>query len=147
MKEFNIENSLGFIVAKTNHYMKTYFTKLIKDNGLDITTEQWAILNAVYHNPGVSQTDLARACLKDKTNVTRILDLLVKKGYAVRNIDLNDRRVYSITLTELGESVLRKLINISDNANKAFISDLDRDQYLELVRTLKIVSISIEKLI
>ena len=50
MKEFNIENSLGFIVAKTNHYMKTYFTKLIKDNGLDITTEQWAILNSVYHN-------------------------------------------------------------------------------------------------
>ncbi|WP_243450406.1 helix-turn-helix domain-containing protein [Desulfosporosinus sp. Sb-LF] len=66
MKDFNIDNSLGFIVAKTNYFMKSYFTKLIKGNNLDITTEQWAILNAVYHNPGVSQTDLARSCLKEK---------------------------------------------------------------------------------
>ena len=147
MKDFNIDNSLGFIVAKTNHYMKTYFSKLIKDNDLNITTEQWAILNAVNHNPGASQTDLAHACLKDKTNVTRILDLLVKKGYVIRNIDLNDRRIYSITLTDLGESVLEQLINISDNANEAFISDLNSDEYLELVRILKITSSSIEKLL
>lgn len=147
MKDFNIDNSLGFIVAKSNYYMKSYFTKLIKENDLNITTEQWAILNAVYHNPGASQTDLARACLKDKTNVTRILDLLVKKGYVIRNIDLNDRRIYSITLTDLGESVLEQLINISDNANKAFISDLNRDEYLQLIHTLKITSSSIEKLL
>ena len=147
MKDFNIDNSLGFIVAKTNYFMKSYFSKLIKDNDFNVTTEQWAILNAVYHNPGVSQTDLARSCLKDKTNVTRILDLLVKKGYVVRNIDINDRRIYSITLTDLGESVLEQLINISDKANKAFISDLNKDEYLELVRTLKIISSSIEKLL
>ena len=147
MKDFNIDDSLGFIVAKTNYYMKTYFSKSIKDNDLNITTEQWAILNAVYHNPGTSQTDLARACLKDKTNVTRILDLLVKKGLVVRNADIYDRRIYSITLTELGERVLEQLINISDNANKAFISDLSRDEYLELVRTLKSIASSIEKLL
>ena len=147
MDDFNIDDSLGYIVAKTNYYMKSYFTKLIKDNDLNITTEQWAILNAVYHNPGASQTDLARACIKDKTNVTRILDLLVKKGHVVRNIDQNDRRIYSITLTELGESVLEQLINISDKANKAFISDLGNDEYLDLVRTLRITSSSIEKLL
>ena len=147
MKDFNIDNSLGFIVAKTNYFMKTYFSKLIKDNDLNITTEQWAILNAVYHNPGASQTDLARACLKDKTNVTRILDLLVKKGYVVKNSDLKERRIFSITLTDLGESVLEQLINVSDNANKAFISELNRDEYLELIRVLKITAGSIEKLL
>lgn len=101
----------------------------------------------MYHNPGASQSDLARACLKDKTNVTRSLDLLVKKGYVVRNIDLNDRRIYSITLTELGESVLEQLIEISDNANKAFISDLNQDDYREIIRTLKTITGSIEKLL
>ena len=147
MEDFNIDNSLGFIVAKTHYYMKTYFSKLIKDIDINITTEQWALLNAVYRNPGASQTDLTRSCLKDKTNVTRILDLLVKKEYAVRNINLSDRRSYSITLTDLGESILKQLINISDNANEAFISDLNRDEYLELVRALKITSSSIEKLL
>lgn len=46
-------------------------------------------------------------------------------------------------MTESGESVLEQLINISDNANKAFISDLKKDEYLELARTLKIISSSI----
>lgn len=147
MKDFNIDNSLGFIIAKTNYLMKSYFSKAIKNNDLDITTEQWAILNAVYHNPGASQTDLALSCLKDKTNVTRILDLLVKKNYVVRNIDLNDRRIYNITLTDLGESVLEKLVNISVNVNMTFISDMNRDAYLELVHTLRKISSSIEKLL
>lgn len=145
MKDFNIDNSLGFIVAKTNYFMKSYFSKLIKENDFNVTTEQWAILNAIYHNPGASQTDLAHSCLKDKTNVTRILDLLVKKGYVIRNISINDRRIYSITLTDLGECVLEQLIDISDLANKVSISDLNRDEYLELVRTLQIISNSIEK--
>lgn len=147
MKDFNIEDSLGFIVARTNYLMKNYFTKSIKEHDLNVTTEQWAILNAVYHNPGASQTDLARACLKDKTNVTRILDLLVKKGYVVRNIDPNDRRIYSITLTELGESVLEKLISISNNANKLCISEVDDADYQELVSTLRKISNTIEKLL
>lgn len=143
---FNIDDSLGFIVAKTNYYMKSYFNKLIKDSELNITTEQWAILNAVYRNPGASQTDLARACLKDKTNVTRILDLLVKKEYVIRTIDSNDRRVYSIVLTDLGESVLEQLVNIADTANKAFITALNQQEYAELVRTLKTITCSIERL-
>lgn len=45
----------------------------------------------------------------------------------------------------MGESVLEQLINISDNANKVFMSDLNRDEYRELDRVLKIISSSIEK--
>ncbi|WP_407313914.1 MarR family winged helix-turn-helix transcriptional regulator [Desulfosporosinus sp. SB140] len=146
MNDFNLDNSLGYIVAKTNFYMKSYFNKLIKDNNLDITTEQWVILNAVHHNSGASQTDLARVSLKDKTNVTRILDLLVKKGYVNRNIDVKDRRIYSITLTDLGENVLEQLIQISDKANRTFIRDLNQDDYAEFADTLKKLLSSIEKL-
>jgi len=147
MKNYDINDSLGFIVAKTNYYMKTYFSKSIKDHDLKVTTEQWAILNAVYRNPGASQTDLARACLKDKTNVTRILDLLVRKGYVIRNTDMNDRRVYSITLTDLGGRVLEQLIKISEDANKAVDSELNNDDYQELVRSLKKISTTAEKLL
>lgn len=147
MKDFNIDDSLGFIVAKTHYYMKTYFSKSIKDSDLNVTIEQWAILNAVYRNPGASQTDLAHVSFKDKTNVTRILDLLVKKGYVTRNNDTNDRRIYSITLTELGQSIFEQLIEISDNVNEMFISDLNKDDYQKLVRTLKVISNSIEKLL
>lgn len=147
MKNFDINDSLGFIVAKTNYLMKTYFNKLIKENNLNVTTEQWAILNAVHNNPGASQTELARACLKDKTNVTRILDLLVKKEYVCREIDVNDRRVYSISLTETGERVLKQLIGLANQANRSFVAELEKDDYPELVRSLRVITETIDKLL
>lgn len=146
MNDFNLDNSLGYIVAKTNYYMKSYFNKLIKDNDLDVTTEQWVILNAVHSNPGASQTDLARISLKDKTNVTRILDLLVKKGYVTRNVDIKDRRIYSITLTDTGESTLERLIRISDEANTAFVKELKTNEYEVFLHTLKTMVNTIEEL-
>ncbi|MDQ7094074.1 MarR family transcriptional regulator [Desulfosporosinus sp. PR] len=146
MNGFNLDDSLGYIVAKTNFHMKSYFNKLIKKNNLDVTTEQWVILNAVRQNPGASQTDLARISFKDKTNVTRILDLLVKKGYVTRNIAGKDRRIYSITLTDSGEDVLEQLIRVAEQANKTFIRDLDHDNYLKFASTLKEILNSAEKL-
>ena len=147
MKDFDIDDSLGFIVAKTNYLMKTYFNKLIKENNLNVTTEQWALLNAVHNNPGASQTELARACLKDKTNVTRILDLLVIKEYARREIDVNDRRAYSISLTETGERVLKQLIGLANQANRSFIAELEKDDYPELVRSLRVITKTIDKIL
>lgn len=147
MKDFDIDDSLGFIVAKTNYLMKTYFNKLIKENNLNVTTEQWALLNAVHNNPGASQTELARACLKDKTNVTRILDLLVIKEYARREIDVNDRRAYSISLTETGERVLKQLIGLANQANQSFIAELEKDDYPELVRSLRVITKTIDKIL
>lgn len=147
MNDFDINDSLGFIVAKTNYLMRTYFNKLIKENNLNVTTEQWAILNAVHNNPGASQTELARACLKDKTNVTRILDLLVKKEYVRREIDVNDRRVYSISLTETGERVLKQLIGLANQGNQCFVSELEKDDYPELVRSLRVITETIDKML
>jgi DNA-binding MarR family transcriptional regulator len=142
---FKLDESLGYVVAKTNWYMKTYFGKLIKDHNLNITTEQWAVLNAIHSRPGRSQTEIAEISLKDKTNVTRILDILEKNGYIIRNQAKNDRRAYIINLTENGESVLKQLIAIANIANKNYINSLQNDEINSLITILKKISYSIEK--
>ena len=56
-------------------------------------------------------------------------------------------RIYSITLTDLGQKVLEQLVNISDNANKASIYDLNIDEFKELVRALNTICNTLEKLL
>lgn len=77
---FNINESLGFLISITNASIRTFFNRAIKKNGIEATAEQWGILNIVKESPGIIQNDIAGKSMKDKTNVTRILDLLEKNN-------------------------------------------------------------------
>lgn len=147
MNTFNLEDSLGYLVAKTNWYMKSYFNKLIKDNGLNVTTEQWAVLVTIYNKPGISQTEIAKLSLKDKANITRILDGLDKNGYVIKTSDSSDRRAYNINLTDSGKEVLEKLIPLAQQANNAFVQDLSQREVENLVNSLNKIPSTLERLI
>lgn len=117
MNSYNIEESLGALISKANWYMKTYFGKMIKESGLNVTIEQWVLLNMISRSPGVSQTEIANTVLKDKTNVTRMLDLLEKNGYIICKNDQQDHRIYRIYLTDNGSQILNMLYPIADHVN------------------------------
>ena len=85
--------SLGYAIGKTNWYVKTLLNKHLKEEKCGITNEQWLVLKVIGANPAVSQTEIAEKSQKDKTNITRIIDLLEKSGYIKRRRDERDRRV------------------------------------------------------
>jgi len=136
MNDFNLDEAIGGLISKTSWYMKTYFNNKIKENGLDVTPEQWTLLIIIFKNPGVSQTDIAKNGLKDKTNVTRILDVLEKKKYIIRKNDENDRRIYKIYLTKNGENILKKLFPIVEAVNITTCKDLEDNELLQLKKSL-----------
>ena len=75
MLDLNFHETLGNYISKANWHMRTYFTKLIQSSGVPVTIEQWVILNIVHLGPGMSQAEIATKVIKDKTNVTRILEI------------------------------------------------------------------------
>lgn len=147
MTDFDLNQSLGYLVAKTNLLMKSYFSKAIKQANLDITPEQWAVLYAVVENPGISQTEIARISMKDKANVTHIIDSLEEKGYIKRISDLKDRRVKVITPTSAAEEVLERLIAVAKASNATFAQDLTVAERHCLMDTLRKISASLEDML
>jgi DNA-binding MarR family transcriptional regulator len=127
--------------------MKTYFTKVIKQHGLHVTPEQWAVLVFVFKEPGTSQTEIAKRSLKDKTNVTRILDVLEKNGYITRKPDAHDRRRYRIYLTNDGETVLQQLIPIADDVNKTSSQGINEQELLKFKTLLNHICTTLEELL
>jgi len=96
--------NFGLYMDKALKTIKLNYLKAFKELGLNFTPEQWVILDILYKEDGVSQTELAIGSFKDSPTVSRIIDLLEKKELVTRMRFENDRRRYKIFLTEKGQT-------------------------------------------
>lgn len=100
-----LDKSAGYLINMTALLLKRELNTAIKNKGIDVTPEQWAILNRLNENDGLTQKEVARLTFKDNANITRIVDKLESKGLALRSSDISDRRSWKISITPKGTEV------------------------------------------
>jgi len=106
--KFKLDDSLGFILNKTNTKLKNELFRRFKE--YDITPEQWAVLNCLWEQEGVTPKELADSIVKDKPNTNRILEKLQMKELIVRKLHPVDKRAFQIFLTNRGWALREELI-------------------------------------
>ncbi|TEB06490.1 Organic hydroperoxide resistance transcriptional regulator [Pelotomaculum schinkii] len=107
----NLDNSLGFILNRTNTRMKNNLLHKFKD--YDITPEQWAVLNRLWVRDGIPPKELAELTSKDQPTTVRILLKLENKGFILRNVNPEDNRSFLIFLTPKGQELKHTLIPLA----------------------------------
>lgn len=93
-------------LSKTHDF---YITKHIKAN-TDILPSQYYMLLFLYYEMGSTQSDIAKACLMDRSGVSRAFKDFEDKGLIIREIDEKNKRAYKITLTKKGIKTAEFLI-------------------------------------
>lgn len=106
--DFKLDNSIGFILSRTNTKFKNELSQRIKE--YDVTPEQWALLNRLWEEDGITPKELSECIFKDKPNTNRILEKLQNKGLVIRKPHPIDKRAYQIFLTDSGWELKEKLI-------------------------------------
>jgi DNA-binding MarR family transcriptional regulator len=110
----------SFLLDRTARKVKQYAQQQFKTGEFDVTVDQWLVLKNLSENELLSQTELANLVFKDNPTLTRIIDLLCKKGYVERLPHPQDRRSFQLHLTESGldkVSELRpKILEIREKA-------------------------------
>ena len=91
--------TFGTYIDRTMKIIRQTYMAKFKELGVDITTEQWVLIDYLYGNNGVSQSELANSSFKNAPTVSRIIDLLCKKGLTIRKRFEDDRRIYSLLLS------------------------------------------------
>src|SRR5690606_9301994 len=92
----------------------------------------------------VSQKELAKLCGKDQPTLTRIIDLLVKKGFVVRTLHEQDRRSFIVQLSEKGQEKVEELEpNVREIRMKAW-ENLDENDFEDLQRILNTIYNNLE---
>lgn len=77
--------------------------KFVKAN-YEITPEQFTVLTAILDHDGLYQRQISALTLKDRPNITRIINILENKGLVTRTPDINRRKVFKINITEKGKA-------------------------------------------
>lgn len=126
----------GTYIERNFKVIKNTFLQEFKKAGIDITTDQWIILDLLYQEDGVSQNNLAIKSAKDAPTTSRIIDLMCKKGLTERRKVENDRRMHHIFLTEIGKETYDKIYPIAQNLREQGWNNLNDEDYENFLRIM-----------
>ncbi len=130
-----MKKEIGVYIDRTYKVVRQDLINRFKKAQIDITPEQWVILSQL-EKKTMSQVDLAGQSFKDKHTVSRIIDLLQKKGFVNRSHDPDDGRRFLISLTDLGRNETAKAkehVYASRELGWENISDEEYDQLRKIL--------------
>ena len=97
-------DSYSYLLDRTARRVKQYAQQKFSAGDFNVTVDQWLILKNLDNDRNLKQTELAELTGKDTPTLTRIVDLLCKKGLTERVIHKTDRRSFTVHLTETARS-------------------------------------------
>lgn len=127
-----LEDSLGFIVGLTNRKVTHLVNSAFRSH--DITAEQWIMLMCLTERSGITQTELGQMSGKDKTTITRLVDILERKELVVKQSHPTDRRASILILTDKGERVAHALVDVEQTVMERVVSGLS-DAEVDTLKT------------
>lgn len=96
----------GHLIRRLNQQSTQVFQARMQALGVDLTSVQFAALDAVQGQPGIDQAGLAATIGYDRATIGGVVDRLEQKGLVQRVVSATDRRARALTLTAAGEALL-----------------------------------------
>ena len=90
----------------------------IDESGFGITVDQWLVLKALQESPDATQQQIGTMVFKDFASITRIIRLLVAKGFVRRSTHSKDGRRSALCLSRSGDDVISALEPISRESRR-----------------------------
>jgi DNA-binding MarR family transcriptional regulator len=113
----------SFITGKASTALARRLQKNFKQNGVEITIEQWSVLYHLWKQDGLSQQELCNATFRDKPSITRLVDNLEKLKLVRRVSSKSDRRMNLIYLTETAKRIQDQTMELANQTlNEALVN-------------------------
>ena len=136
-------DNIIYTIYYVNRTIQRTFLAAFREAGLYITPDQGLIISALFHGHAKNQQDIARFTGKDKTTITRALDVLIKEGYINRDTDPEDRRANMITLTRKGIDLHNKMVVIYEKKKDEIFKGFSKEKLKTCQETLdRLISVT-----
>lgn len=107
--------------------------------GHDLTARQYAVLVALVHSDGMSQSELVDATGIDRSTMADIVRRMLKKGIVQRKRDKDDARAYEVRVTEDGIQLFKDVAPIIQKIEGKLLSALKGKRVDEFVANLGMI--------
>ena len=132
--KLKIYNMAGHLIRRLNQISASVFHDRVQACGYDMTSIQFAALNAISANKGLDQATLAGLIAHDRPTIGGVVDRLEKKGYVSRVVSQRDKRAREVAITQKGHDVLLELTPVIKKLQSEILTGLNAAERKEFIR-------------
>ena len=140
----NYRSLPGAMLVAAGVYTRIYSRQCFKNANFEITPEQFVVIEVLMHHDGLYQRQLSEITLKDRPNITRIINILEKGGFVERRSDKNKRKVFKVFLTQKAKDIFPLLQKVSQDYRKVMTEGIKKE---ELENCLKVLNQVLQNLL
>ena len=133
----------GVYVNILNCKLKKHLSEVFKKNGVNLTAEQYLVMDTLWNEGTLTQQAIAFIIQKDKNSVTQFIDNLEKKGLVTRSVSKDDRRVNNIVVTNEGMALKDSTKQLAIETMEKALEGIPEQDVLTFVDVLKKVCANI----
>ena len=130
-----------------NSKIKKYFGDELNKNTINMTPEQYLVMDILWDEGTLSQQAIADIIEKDKNSVTKFIDSLERKGFVFRAVDKEDRRINNIVLSKDGIMLKDTTTEVAINMMNQVVKNIDDNELAVFVKVLQQMKHNIENAI
>ncbi|WP_299673424.1 MarR family winged helix-turn-helix transcriptional regulator [uncultured Tenacibaculum sp.] len=123
-----IHNNTYFQIELTARKIRQYGQSILKSHGIDITIEQWLVLNVIHENESISQINIGEILVKDKPTISRMVRHLEKKEFIIKTNSSTDSRKVELSISKKGKALINNLYPIIEKIRFSGLNDLSEEE-------------------
>ncbi len=121
------------------------FAKELTRNGINLTPEQYLVMDILWDAEVMSQQAIADIIQKDKNSVTKFIDSLEKKGLVYRQVNKTDRRVNNIVVSEEGLKLKAKTTEVAIGMMRNVLKNIKEEDLMALDKVMNQIKENIDE--
>lgn len=134
-----LEGIIFYTIDKAIKSYRQFAQKKLNDAGLEITIDQWLVMQALTEKPDISQQEIAERVFKDAASVTRIIDLLIRKNYLRRELHGSDRRRFQLDITIEGKTLMKNIAKVVAQNRAMALHNVPQEDLGQVRKTLNTI--------
>ena len=131
----DVQEDLAFLIAQVGSHSQSSFGRQVDPLGLRLA--HVGVLKAIFRANGLTQRELGDVLGMFPSNLVRLIDELEEKDLVRRGRSTEDRRSYTLQLTEKGQGVALELITLTRAHQDRICTSLAPAECQELARLLQ----------
>ena len=137
MKDNNhkIKSILKQVMIFNNFYEEVIQSSIVKNQDTAVSKLEFRLLHTVYRHERLMISEVSEILNISLPNCSRYVKTAIEDGYVHKQIDLEDKRIYYISLTEKGKHIVESTLgNFSEEMSHQLV-DLDHKTLDKLDQT------------
>lgn len=126
--KYRKDKGLAFLINATDKIIMNNFVRKLKNNGINITFEQFTILTMLWDNENLCQYNLAQLTNRDQASTSRLINTLIKNELIIRQCCPSDKRINRIKLTEKGELLKEPVDSIARECFEEAVNGISKEE-------------------